>query len=202
MKYTLAILRFLTSLHASIYDHESEAARAARLMTIAEAVDWSSAKATCEEDQPPECKPIFGDRRLLIGMLISKGKHESNFAAYVHEGRCNDGPVGARCDADRFGVARAHGPWQQWAVGVWPREDWEAMNSSSIESTKIAAWHATTALAGGMRQCSNLYPGDKVAGAIASYAGSCLRMRPAAVQTQAADARRIAGILQPERDAS
>ncbi len=61
---------------------------------------------------------------------------------------------------------------------------------------------ATTALAGGMRQCSNLYPGDKVAGAIASYAGSCLRMRPAAVQTQAADARRIAGLLQPERDAS
>lgn len=202
MKYTLAIFHFLTSLHASTYEHEAETARAARLMTIARAIDWSSAKATCEENQPADCKPIFGDRRLLIGMLISKGKSESGFSAYVHEGRCSEGPIGARCDADSRGVARAHGPWQQWAVGVFPREDWDAMNNSSLDATKLAAWHATTALSGGMRQCGSLYPGDKVAGAIASYAGSCLRMRPENVNGQAAFARKVAGLLRPSDDAS
>lgn len=41
--------------------------------------------------------------------LISLGWHESRFARYVIEGRCQDGPPGARCDN-----GRARSPWQLW----------------------------------------------------------------------------------------
>src|SRR5688500_6491462 len=48
--------------------------------------------------------------------LIGEGRGESNFARYVQEGRCEDGPRGARCDPDKNGVARARTPWQTWKV--------------------------------------------------------------------------------------
>lgn len=46
--------------------------------------------------------------------LVSDGFYESRFARYVLEGRCADGPRGARCDPDKHGVARARGAFQVW----------------------------------------------------------------------------------------
>lgn len=44
--------------------------------------------------------------------MVALGYHESAFARYVLEGRCGDGPPGARCDSDRKGRPQARGPWQ------------------------------------------------------------------------------------------
>ena len=46
--------------------------------------------------------------------LITQAWHETRLARYVLEGRCQDGPRGARCDPDKHGVPRARGPWQLW----------------------------------------------------------------------------------------
>jgi hypothetical protein len=47
--------------------------------------------------------------------LIAQANGESHHAAYVLEGRCEDGPRGAQCDPDRDGKPRAVGPLQVWA---------------------------------------------------------------------------------------
>jgi hypothetical protein len=116
----------------------------------------------------------------------------------VHAGHCAQGPVGARCDADPTGVARAHGPWQQWQIAVFPLEDWTRMNDASLESTKIAAWQAARRLAGGTRACQYRFSGDPVASTIAAFAGSCLRMTTGMVNRQAARARQILATLPAE----
>lgn len=58
-----------------------------------------------------------------IAVLITLGWHEgAQFARYVIEGRCNDGPPGARCDD---GMART--PWQVWH---WCKAAWDAPDGS------------------------------------------------------------------------
>lgn len=47
--------------------------------------------------------------------LVVDGWFESRYAAYVLEGRCLDGPRGARCDPGKDGKPRARGPWQVWS---------------------------------------------------------------------------------------
>ena len=46
--------------------------------------------------------------------LVTDGWFESRYARYVLEGRCLDGPRGARCDPGKDGVPRARGAWQVW----------------------------------------------------------------------------------------
>lgn len=73
--------------------------------------------------------------------LVSQGWHESRFASYVLDGRCEDGPPGARCEPDREGAARARGPWQVWDYCT---EAWAAPASSqrSLEGGArcVARW--------------------------------------------------------------
>lgn len=45
--------------------------------------------------------------------VVALGTVESHFARYVMEGRCQDGPIGSRCDPDRYGRAQSLGAWQQ-----------------------------------------------------------------------------------------
>lgn len=90
-------------------DTESASDRQARLGVISRSIDRATKRAACE-GEPADCKPIFSDRKLMAALLIAKGRAESGFAELVHEGRCSEMPPGQRCDADRFGVARAHGP--------------------------------------------------------------------------------------------
>lgn len=178
-------------------DTESVDERRARMTTIASALDIATRKAACQTDEAP-CKPILSDRRLATALLLGKGHFESDFAEYVHEGRCTDGPIGARCDSDRYGVPRAHGPWQQWRISVYPQTDWDDMVGSDLVSTTLAAEHALELLAGSLHRCPFQYPGDNIAQAIAGFAGTCISMKPEKVQRQAAYVRKILNTLPAE----
>jgi hypothetical protein len=74
-------------------------------------------------------------------VLVALGWHESRFAHYVLEGRCEDGPRGARCDA---GMAR--GPWQvhRWCRAAWAVEDGtpEALRAGAACALRAIRTHA------------------------------------------------------------
>lgn len=178
-------------------DTESLEERQSRMTTIATALDAATRKAACVGAEIP-CKPVLSDRRLATALLLGKGHFESDFAQYVHEGHCEAGPIGARCDSDRNGVPRAHGPWQQWRVSVYPLTDWDDMVGADFQSTELAAEHALQLLAGGLHQCEAEYPGDNIAQAIARFSGSCTRMKQGTVVRQAAYVRKILNTLPVE----
>jgi len=181
-------------------DTESRPEREARMRVIASAIHEATLRAACSgRYAAPDCKPIFSDRRTLTALLLGKGHFESDFAEYVHTGHCERGPVGARCDSDRNGVARAHGPWQQWERSVFPHEDWSVMNTATQEATDLAAWHAAKLLAGSRSMCKAEFGGDEIQGAIAGFSGSCtMGMARSKVQYQAATVRRILATLPAE----
>lgn len=180
-------------------DTESRAERAARMHVVADSINVATKRAACSGLPAEECRPIFSDRRMLAALLLGKGHFESDFAQYVHEGRCSEGPVGARCDSDRFGVARAHGPWQQWRLSVFPASDWDAMYAPTPEATDLAAWHAAKLLAGSRSMCKQAFPGDEVQAAIAGFSGSCtMGMAPKKIAYQAATVRKILATLPAE----
>lgn len=191
------IFTTLMSMTPSKYDTESPPEREARMHIVAQAINDATLRAACI-GQPDPCTLVLSDRRLAAAFLIGKGSFETHFAAYVHEGRCEEGPKSARCDSDSHGVARAHGPWQQWRMSVFPQSDWDAMNASTLESTSISAWHALTLLAGSMHSCGTQYPGDTIASAIARFAGTCLTMKPEKVNMEAAFVRKIWATLPSE----
>jgi hypothetical protein len=180
-------------------DTESKAERAARMHIVADSINNVTKRAACTGLPVEQCRPIFSDRRLLASLLLGKGHFESDFAQYVHEGHCDQGPVGARCDSDRFGVARAHGPWQQWKLSVFPQADWDAMHASTPEATELAAWHAAKLLAGSRAMCKQAFAGDEIQAAIAGFSGSCtMGMAPKKVAYQAAAVRKILATLPAE----
>lgn len=179
-------------------DTETREERVTRMHMVAESIDDTTKRAACVDSPDPECKPVLSDRRLMAALLLGKGRVESGFAQYVHEGRCQDGPVGQRCDSDQFGVARAHGLWQEWRQAVYPASDWAAMHAATPEATHLAAWHAGKLLAGMLRHCLREYPGDEIASAIAGYAGSCLLLPPGKVQYEARIVRQFLAVLPAE----
>lgn len=83
--------------------------------------------------------------------LITQAKAESGFAKYVAEGRCQDGPVGAQCDPDKRGVARARGYWQMWAVTC--KKAWLA-EVGSEEEVRASALCATRVMLSGYVSCT------------------------------------------------
>lgn len=181
-------------------DTESAEERYARMGVISISIDRATKRAACEGGTA-DCKPIFSDRRSMAALLIAKAKFETGFSELVHKGHCEQMPRGMRCDADRMGVARAHGPWQEWRSSVFPASDWDDMNSSTQEATDLAAWHATKVLSGGTKRCASLYP-DPFASTIAAFAGSCVRMYPGQVAKQAASAHSILVRLYATKPAS
>lgn len=178
-------------------DTETLEERAVRMRLLAHA-ELSAVNAAACYGLPAPCKPILSDRRLGLALLLGKGHFESNFAQYVHEGHCEAGPVGARCDADKNGVPRAHGPWQQWRLSVYPQSDWDEMVGATEPATALAAAHALELLAGSLHRCPDQYPGDNIAQAIAGFAGTCISMKPAKVQRQADYVRKILNTLPVE----
>lgn len=181
-------------------DTETRDEREARMHVVADAINTATLRAACAGSFAVDgCKPVFSDRRTLAGLLIGKGRFETYFAQYVHEGRCADGPVGERCDMDRDGHERAHGPWQQWEIAIFPHSDWEKLQGSTPEATELAAWHAATLLAGSVSMCRTTFPGDNISAAIAGFSGSCtLRMAPAKIARQAQAVRKILATLPAE----
>ena len=183
-------------------DTETFDERRDRIVVMGHAINRSTRRAACtDEFALPGCKPIFGDQMLMAALLITKAKFESGLAEHVHEGHCDLMPAGQRCDADKQGVARAHGPWQQWRSSVFPASDWDDMNASTQAATDLAAWHATKLLSGGTRRCAQQYP-DPISSTIAAFAGSCIRMTPAMVQRQAAATQKTLAQLFAAKPAS
>jgi hypothetical protein len=178
-------------------DTESLDERRARMTMIAESIQSATKRAACV-NAGDDCKPILSDRRLATALLLGKGHFESDFAQYVHEGHCDQGPIGARCDSDKQGIARAHGPWQQWRLSVYPQTDWDNMQGATPKATTLAAEHALELLAGTLHRCPDQYPGDNIAQAIAGFAGTCITMKPEKVQRQAAYVRKILNSLPAE----
>lgn len=111
MKVTTAIvLKALQALPA-YPDQGSAEERAALLQPVAEAI----VEAT-------------GGDAARSAALVAIGNAESAFARYVLEGRCADGPKGARCDWNyRSRTNDARGPWQ---VQRWCRQSWDYPEAS------------------------------------------------------------------------
>lgn len=142
--------------HVTDRDEDPER-RLARLEAIAAAIDGAS--------EHPE------DRAALLALA----RHESHLAAYVHEGRCQDGPRGkAECDS-----GRAKGLWQ--LHGESPDDlDGQALRA-------IQLWR-------GFRKSCRSSVRDELEGAFSGYAtgGRCgFAGAPHRAQTMRAILRRL-----------
>lgn len=103
-------------------------------------------------------------------LLLAVAKRESQFALYVVEERCTEGPVGAQCDIDARGVVHATSPFQlhRWAVGAWD------LTLTREERITRAAKYADGRLRNAMTMCRTVYPGNRYAAAMAGYGmGDC-----------------------------
>lgn len=95
-------------------------------------------------------------------LLVAVAFHESGFARYVIEGRCKDGPVGARCDN-----GKARGIFQLHAA-TCPAAYAERAGSRSSLSAETAC--ALRLLRWGGQQCRS-HSLTPTLGAIGVYAG-------------------------------
>ncbi len=79
--------------------------------------------------------------------LVTVALHESRFARAVIEGRCDEMPLGARCDN-----GRARGPWQvhRWCKAAWENQD------GSLEALRGGARCALRYMRAGYRRCKSL----------------------------------------------
>lgn len=87
------------------------------------------------------------ERAILLGL----GWHESRFAAYVVEYRCQDGPKDSQCDK-----GKATGPWQGHYA---PTNNTEADARIALDRFKSA-----------LRYCDGSNPRNRLERAIANYA--------------------------------
>jgi hypothetical protein len=140
-------------------------------------------------------EPVGGfDARTLAAAALSIGWHESRFASYVIEGRCTDGPAGARCDLDRHGKPRARGPWQVWRVACPAAY---AHPAGSRESLEAEASCAVRLVAGAYYRCRSRHPHSDWAGAFSGYGGIvCTRPNsPARARTMSGFRARLEALL-------
>jgi hypothetical protein len=104
------------------------------------------------------------DPRETAAALLTLGFEESRFAAYVGEGRCAEGPAGARCDE-----GKARGYFQVWAVAC--PAAWR-LPAGSRASLRAEAKCAARAWRGARLRCRNRHPAGSIAGAFAGYRGA------------------------------
>ena len=126
---------------------------------------------------------VSRENRWKAAALIALMWHESRLARYVLEGRCQDGPRGARCDPGRDGVARARGATQVWA---WCTEAW-AHPAGSLGSIRGEVACASRRLSGGLRACRGRHPAGDTAGALSYYKAGACRWQPAARRARTVD---------------
>lgn len=113
----------------------------------------------------------------LAAALIELGHAESRWARYVLEGRCADGPRGARCDWDyRARAPRARGPWQVWS---WCRDAWSHEDGSTA-ALRGGARCAARALSGAKRRCQGTHAAGDWAGMFSGYRANACTWGPAA----------------------
>lgn len=83
--------------------------------------------------------------------LLAQGEAESHFAAYVLEGRCYDGPKGARCDE-----GKATGPWQ---VHAWCRaapSDFEGQARCVLRAYRAGKYACGGSISGALNALAGL----------------------------------------------
>jgi hypothetical protein len=116
-----------------------------------------------------------GDDRQIAAALIAVGYHESRFARYVVEGRCMDGPPGARCDN-----GRARGVFQLWQVACSSAYQHPA---GSLASMRAEARCAANLWRGARGRCRDRHPAGDDAGAMSGYGrGSVCTWGPGAAR--------------------
>lgn len=142
MTFGDAILVVLLSLPPWSPDSE-DPDRDVLLTPVAEAIEGTVRHAVGCEDTCLRNRRA----RLLAVLLVTQAWYETRLARYVIEGRCHDGPVGARCDG---GLAR--GPWQ---VHQWCRQAWEPEDGSQA-SLDGGAYCALRLMVAGMRRCGTI----------------------------------------------
>lgn len=106
--------------------------------------------------------------------LVSLGWHESRWARFVIEGRCEDGPSGARCDS-----GRARSPWQVHSYGLC-REAWR-YTEDDPRTLELAAQCSVRLLRGAKSRCAGRHPAGDWAGAFSQYGtgARCTRAKSA-----------------------
>lgn len=167
MNFVNYITTILLSLQPSYNDAENWEQRSERMSVIAQSIDDAASKSTCSDSYATsDCVKVWpGDKKSLVILLITKGYWESRFAKNVHEGKCYK----YECDAYVVNgnvLHRARSPWQIQKTILVTKEEYEKMNSATLESTTMSATVATRYLALGMNKCHT------IKGAMSIYSGA------------------------------
>lgn len=163
------ILTVLLSLEPAYTDKETWDERVERMTIVASAIVEASSKATCQDNYDVvDCKKTWpGSKKSLALLLVTNGYWESKFAKNVHEGKCKS----YECDAHEVNgnvYHRARSPWQIQKTGLVTKQDYDKMNSSTLESTTISAMVATKHLSIGMNSCKTIIGAMSIYGGVKS----------------------------------
>jgi hypothetical protein len=154
-------------------DVESSQDRAARLHTIARAINHASLTAVCSPDAPPlpslvtsadendaddseenqepvvetACKRLWnGEAKELAFLLLTQARYETNLALHVHQGKC-------RVHLGECDGGRAASLWQlQWGPHL-PKEQWSQLSGTDLLATTHAAFEAARILSRARNYC-------------------------------------------------
>jgi len=178
MNFVNYILAVLLSLEPAHNDKETWEQRVERMTVIAKAIDDASSKATCQDSYDvTDCKKTWpGSKKSLGLLLVTNGYWESRFAKNVHEGKCKS----YECDAHEVNGSvyhRARSPWQIQKTGLVTKDDYDKMNSSSLESTTISASVAAKHLSLGMNSCKTIIGALSVYGGVKSCKWDGVKIR-------------------------
>ena len=108
--------------------------------------------------EPPECRPVRAEHiaRAIVeagrgsptraARLLTVGEHETHWSWLVHHGRCE--LTRWKCDE-----GKAASLWQLHVTASFPRPEWLAVQSASLEATTRAALEADARLERAARVC-------------------------------------------------
>lgn len=147
---------------------EPDAGRSARLRLIGKAI----LEAARTEGPSANFAPAE-----LAASLAAVGQHETGWARYVGEGRCEDGPPGMRCDPGPDGKPQARGYWQLWrssCSGLWALEDLHRKPFDYLDGQVYAgARCAAVRLVRERERCFGRNKKGIIAGMFGGYMGRC-----------------------------
>jgi hypothetical protein len=110
----------------------------------------------------------YTEADIIAAALLTLGWHESRWARYVGEGRCLDGPPGARCDPYR-GVPQARTYWQvhrNACPAAWRQRPGSAAELQAAARCAAVHWQ------GAYGRCKRRAVHGPVAGAFSGYRGA------------------------------
>jgi hypothetical protein len=154
-------------------DVESSQDRAARLHTIAQAINHASLAAVCSPDAPPlpplvvpanannaddnqepeeppaepACTRLWrGEAKELAFLLLTQARYETHLALHVHQGKC-------RVHLGECDGGKAASLWQlQWGPHL-PKDEWSQLSGTDLFATTHAAFEAARILSRARNYC-------------------------------------------------